>query len=46
MSEESENGKPDKPSPVEVAKAASNYLRGTIAEVTITGHDGKGLLAA
>jgi sulfite reductase (ferredoxin) len=32
MSDESENGQPEKLSPVEIAKAASNYLRGTIAE--------------
>jgi sulfite reductase (ferredoxin) len=32
MADHEENGHPDKLSPVEVAKAASNYLRGTIAE--------------
>jgi sulfite reductase (ferredoxin) len=32
MADHEENGQPDKLSPVEVAKAASNYLRGTIAE--------------
>jgi sulfite reductase (ferredoxin) len=32
MTDESTNGKPETLSPVEIAKAASNYLRGTIAE--------------
>ena len=32
MTDTQENGQPDKLSPVEIAKAASNYLRGTIAE--------------
>jgi sulfite reductase (ferredoxin) len=32
MADHEENGQPDKLSPVEIAKAASNYLRGTIAE--------------
>ena len=32
MIDESENGHPGKLSPVEIAKAASDYLRGTIAE--------------
>src|ERR1044071_4435197 len=32
MSEVSQNGHPEKLSPVEIAKAASHYLRGTIAE--------------
>ena len=32
MTDASENGHPEKLSPVEIAKAASNYLRGTIAE--------------
>src|SRR5215208_6746472 len=32
MSEVSGNGHPEKPSPVEVTKAASNYLAGNIAE--------------
>lgn len=32
MAEASENGHPEKPSPVEITKAASNYLAGTIAE--------------
>jgi sulfite reductase (ferredoxin) len=32
MSDASENGHPGKLSPVEIAKAASNYLRGSIAE--------------
>jgi sulfite reductase (ferredoxin) len=32
MTDASENGHPEKLSPVEIAKEASNYLRGTIAE--------------
>ena len=32
MTDTSENGHPEKLSPVEIVKAASNYLRGTIAE--------------
>ena len=32
MKDASENGNPEKLSPVEIAKAESNYLRGTIAE--------------
>src|SRR5262245_45328955 len=32
MADASENGHPEKVSPVEIAKAASNYLAGTITE--------------
>ena len=39
MSDASENGHPEKLSPVEIAKAASNYLRGTIAEELSDGND-------
>ncbi len=39
MSDSSENGAPEKLSPVEVAKAKSNYLRGTIPEELVDGND-------
>jgi sulfite reductase (ferredoxin) len=39
MTDESDNGKPDKLSPVEIAKAASNYLRGTISEELRDGNE-------
>src|SRR5262245_55267828 len=39
MSDSSENGKAEKLSPVEIAKAASNYLRGTIAEELVDAND-------
>src|SRR6202795_1245073 len=39
MTEASENGHPEKLSPVEVAKEASNYLAGTIAEELRDGNE-------
>src|SRR5919108_6130868 len=39
MTDESENGQLEKLSPVEVAKADSNYLRGTIAEELLDGNE-------
>src|SRR4029079_18550504 len=39
MSDASENGHPEKLSPVEIAQAASNYLRDTIAEELRDGND-------
>ena len=39
MADSSENGAPEKLSPVEIAKAESNYLRGTIAEDLVDGND-------
>jgi sulfite reductase (ferredoxin) len=39
MSDSSENGAPEKISPVEIAKIESNYLRGTIAEELRDGNE-------
>jgi sulfite reductase (ferredoxin) len=39
MTDASENGAPEKLSPVEIAKAKSNYLRGEIPEELVDGND-------